>query len=179
MQNTYIIIMKRDQVANIVGAMALSIVSAMSDAIEESTSQSVGHCIAVLAIVQVPGLSIDQLRQILRLSHSGTVRVVDKLVSADLVTRSAGQDGRTVSLKATSAGRNRYRAISERRLKQLEIALNSLTREERNQLEAISAKLLRGSASTAPEAQRICRLCDHSVCFGRGDCPVADGLHAV
>jgi DNA-binding MarR family transcriptional regulator len=172
-------IMKHDQVANIFGAMALSIVSTMSDAIEESTSQSVGHCAAVLAIVQVPGLSIDQLRQILRLSHSGTVRVVDKLVFSGLVTRSAGQDGRTVSLKATNAGRNQCRVISERRMNQLELALNSLSREERSQLQAISAKLLRRSVSTVPEGQRICRLCDHSVCFGRGGCPVADGVHAV
>jgi MarR family transcriptional regulator, negative regulator of the multidrug operon emrRAB len=171
--------MKRDQVGNVFGAMALSIVSTMSDAIEKSTAQSIGHCTAVLAVVQLPGLSIDQLRQILRLSHSGTVRVVDKLVSSGLVTRTAGHDGRTVSLKATNAGRDQYRAISKTRLHYLEVVLNALTRGERNQLEAISAKLLGGSASTKPEAQRTCRLCDHSVCFGRGGCPVADGLNTV
>jgi DNA-binding MarR family transcriptional regulator len=171
--------MKHDQIANIFGAMAVSTVGIMSDAMKELSSQSVGHCAAILAIVQVPGLSIDQLRQILRLSHSGTVRVVDKLVSSGLAIRSAGQDGRTVSLKATNAGRNQCRVILKRRMSELEIVLNSLSREEKSQLQAISAKLLRRSVSTVPEALRICRFCDHSVCVGRGECPVADGMHAV
>lgn len=168
--------MKGDQLANMFGAMALSLVTDMESAIEDSKLQSASHCAAVLAIVQQPGLSIDQLRKVLQLSHSGTVRVVDRLVTAGFAVREAGPNGRTVRLSATRTGRKEFEAISKRRLERLKVALKSLTLEEKGQLGVISAKLLRGCASTVLEAQHICRLCDQSVCFQRGECPVADSL---
>jgi DNA-binding MarR family transcriptional regulator len=179
MQHAYHLTMKTDQLANIFGAMALSVATDMESAIEKSTSHSVSHCAALLAVVQQPGLSIDELRQILQLSHSGTVRVVDRLVVADLVRREPGRDGRTLGLTATRAGVRSFEAIAERRLERLRVALKNLTQEEKSLLGVISAKLLHGSASSYTQAQRICRLCNHSVCFGRGGCPVADGINAA
>ena len=168
--------MKDDQLANVFGAMTLSLVTDMDSAIKSSKLQSTSHCAAVVAIVQQPGLSIDQLRKVLQLSHSGAVRLVDRLVVAGLVVREAGPNGRTVRLSATLAGRKEFKAISERRRELLKAALTTLTPEEKGQLGLILAKLLRGSAFTVVEAQYICRLCDHSVCFQRGGCPVADSL---
>jgi MarR family transcriptional repressor of emrRAB len=169
--------MKDDQLANVFGAMALSLVTDMVNVLEDSKLQSASHCAAVMVIVQQPGLSIDKLRKVLQLSHSGTVRVVDRLVAVGLAIREAGPDGRTVRLSATRAGRKEFEAISERRLERLKIALKTLTLEEKRQAGVISAKLLCGSASTVFEAQHICRLCYQSVCVQRGGCPVADSLN--
>jgi len=115
-----------------------------------------------------------ELRKTLDQLRSG-----DRLVVADLVRREAGRDGRTLGLVATRVGRRSFEAIRDTRLERLGVALKKLTQEEKSQLGAISAKLLGGSASSSIQAKRICRLCDHSVCFGRGSCPVAEAVDAV
>lgn len=168
--------MKANQLANVVGAWALSIVSGMEKAIGASSQQSESDLLALLAIAQQPALSIDQLRHILQLSHSATSRVVDRLASSRFVLRESGPDGRTLSLMATDHGLQEAAAISERRLSGLRAALAPLSAEEKAQLAAISVKLMHGVASTRIDAQRVCCLCDHSVCFRTGHCPVAKGL---
>lgn len=172
----YDLSMKDDQLANVFGAMVLALATEMEGVIVDSRLQSGSHCAAIAVIVQQSGLSIDQLRRVLGMSHSGTVRIVDRLVDAGLAVREAGLDGRTVKLSATRAGRREFEAISERRLGSLRAALKALDREEREQLGVISAKLLGGFASTVIEAQHVCRLCEHSVCVRRGGCPVAESV---
>jgi hypothetical protein len=100
-------------------------------------------------------------------------------VVADPIRREAGRDGRTLGLVATRAGRGSFKAIMDTRLERLGVALKNLTQEEKSQLGAMLAKLLSGSASSSTQAKRICRLCDHAVCFGRGGCPVAEGIDAA
>jgi MarR family transcriptional regulator, negative regulator of the multidrug operon emrRAB len=178
MRHAYNRNMKHDQLANIFGAMALSAVTGLQSVIEASASHSISHCAALFAVVQHPELSIDMLRQILQLSHSGTVRVVDRLAVAGLVRRSPGCDGRTIGLTATRAGIKLFKVITAKRLEKLAAALGNLSQEEKVQLGAISAKLLFGSATSRIQAQRVCRLCDHSVCHGRGSCPVTEGVNA-
>jgi DNA-binding MarR family transcriptional regulator len=163
-------------VVNIVGALALAVASDVERATEQSSELSRSDAAAMMVIAQQPGLSIDRLRQILKLSHSGCVRLVDRLVQSGLVSREAGPDGRTVSLKAVRLGLDKAAHISNSRLSLLRAKLGSLSADELDQLGKIASKLLAESASTAIEAQRVCRLCDQAICFRRGQCPVATGL---
>src|SRR5262249_57478847 len=49
--------------------------------------------------------SVDRLRQVLGLTSSGTVRLVDKLAETGYVGREPGTDGRSVSIVLTEQGR--------------------------------------------------------------------------
>src|SRR5262249_56747503 len=49
--------------------------------------------------------SVDRLRQVLGLTSSGTVRLVDKLAESGYVGREPGADGRSVSIVLTEQGR--------------------------------------------------------------------------
>src|ERR1700761_702871 len=51
------------------------------------------------------GGTVTQLSSVLGLTHSGTVRLVDRLAAEGLVERAGAPDGRTVAVVLTIAGR--------------------------------------------------------------------------
>ena len=75
--------------ANVLGALALVLTDRMSDANEDVTGQAVTDGIALSALVHVlpPDPSIDLLRQVLGITHSGAVRLVDRLEQSGHVRR--------------------------------------------------------------------------------------------
>jgi MarR family transcriptional regulator, negative regulator of the multidrug operon emrRAB len=112
------------------------------------------------------GATIEELRRALGLTHSGTVRLVDRLVAGDLVERRVGGDARSLSLHLTPAGRRTSRRVLAARETVLERALIALEPRQRAGFErSLDAVLheLRG------QRRRICRLCDTGAC---GRCPV-------
>ena len=118
---------------------------------------------------------IDQLAQVLGLTSSGTVRLVDRLQHLGMVERSAGSDARATTVRLTAVGRARAREISGARTAVLERALATLSPPEREQLGALAGKLLAGVILPPGEYGWMCRLCDTGRC-GRpeGHCPVAN-----
>ena len=81
-------------IANLLGALSLAVM----DRIEQSAREVIGRGgetpAALVVIGYGQGMTNDKLRRILGLSHSGTVRLVDRLVSDRLVERRPGKDGR-------------------------------------------------------------------------------------
>ena len=114
------------------------------------------------------GQSIDALRRVVGLTHSGAVRLVDRLVAAGLAERRVGADGRAVALQLTPRGGGRPRVLS-RREAALEGVLAPLTPSERATLAALHERLLGSLTSGQQDRRRVCRLCDIDAC-GR-DCP--------
>jgi DNA-binding MarR family transcriptional regulator len=161
--------------ANVVGALALVIADRSTDAIEDSSRQSLTTGAALSALYQFLGTpSIDLLRQVLGLTSSGTVRLVDRLEEAGYVTRRAGGDGRLTLVQLTTSGRRAAIRVSNARATVLRDALSVLSADERRSLDAIASRLLVG-LMRGPGAERwMCRLCDVTDC-GRdqGRCPVA------
>ena len=49
--------------------------------------------------------TVDLLRQVLGLTSSGTVRLVDRMAESGYVRRGPGPDGRSTSISLTGAGR--------------------------------------------------------------------------
>jgi DNA-binding MarR family transcriptional regulator len=160
---------------NVVGALALLIADRTADAIEDSSRQSLTSAAALSALHQFLGTpSIDLLRQVLGLTSSGTVRLVDRLVDAGYVIRRAGTDGRLTLVQLTASGRQAAARVSTARAAALRDALSVLSTEELRSLDAIASRVLVG-LMRGPGAQRwMCRLCDVTDC-GRdqGRCPVA------
>lgn len=130
---------------------------------------------AILAIRAHPDLSIRDLAALLKLSHSGGVRVVDRLHRAGHVERMEGEDRRTVALALTDAGQNRVETLLRQREGTLMALLGGLSDVERAQLETLLVRLLDGAAADRMAAWRLCRLCDHTKCEN-ARCPVGGHL---
>jgi DNA-binding MarR family transcriptional regulator len=118
-----------------------------------------------------PGLSIERLRRILGLSHSGTVRLLDRLEREGAVERKAGRDGRSVAVHLTQEGRRHVRAILNRRRSVMGSALELLAPAEQDQLRHLVEKLLAGMTRDREHSDHICRLCDAAAC-PLAACPV-------
>jgi DNA-binding MarR family transcriptional regulator len=122
---------------------------------------------------------VDLLAQVLGLSSSGTVRLLDRLERAGLVRREAASDGRVTSVALTAAGRRRARAVTRARTAMLDQALTALPQSEREQFAALAGKILAGLVRPPDATRWTCRLCDVGAC-GRpeGRCPVYEAAKA-
>ena len=159
---------------NVVGALALALADAMlRDA--QAQAPEPGPAAAALALLgHDPGMPIDRLHRSLGLSHSGAVRLVDRLVGDGLVVREQSQlDRRAVALRLTSAGEMTCRAVIAARDSAITQALASLTRQERQTFGALAEKVLRGFVTDLDHAYSVCRLCAYEACT---ECPVNDEI---
>lgn len=147
----------------------------------EAASPVAGSAPAALVALEgyLDGEPIDALRQVLALTHSGAVRLVDRLAEAGLATRAAGADGRTVAVTLTPAGRRAAARVSSVRERALQDVLGALSAGERAELAALHEKLLAAVTSDRASARRLCRLCDPIACgHERGSCPVTEAVAA-
>jgi DNA-binding MarR family transcriptional regulator len=154
---------------NALGALALEVARRVQRAGDAASPHGASAPAALAALHGLTGgQSIDALRQVVGLTHSGTVRLVDKLAAAGLAERRVGADGRAVALQLTPEGRRAARRVLARREAALESVLAPLTPRERADLARLHERLL-GSLTDGQERRRVCRLCDVDAC-GRG-CP--------
>ena len=163
--------MTTDRSANLLGALALSLTDALKDETEARAELGAAGPAALVTIGVDPGGSIHALAAVLGLSHSATVRLVDRLVARRLVERGAGADGRTLALTLTGAGRDRRRQILDGRRRVLSQALAPLTPPEQASFTDMVEKLLDGLTLGRNHADHICRLCDEDSCPA-ATCPV-------
>jgi MarR family transcriptional regulator, negative regulator of the multidrug operon emrRAB len=164
--------MDDERTLNLLGALALSIMDVLNAALVEANAGQGGETAAALVTLGVdPGLSINTLRQVLRLSHPGTVRLIDRLASQGLVERRSGADGRTLALFLTDAGRERRQSILSERRQQLRLAVDPLTQNEHKQLTKLLEKMLTAMTTSESRSLAICRLCKEEVCPA-DSCPV-------
>ena len=156
--------------ANALGALALEVARRVQEAGEAASPHGASGPAALAALHGLAGgRSIDALRRVVGLTHSGAVRLVDRLAADGLVERRVGADGRAVALQLTPEGRRAARRVLSRREAALEGVLAPLTPADRSTLAALHERLL-GSLTEGQEARRrVCRLCDVEAC-GR-ECP--------
>lgn len=98
---------------------------------------------AALALLDhEPGLSIRTLAAGVGLSHAGTVRLVDRLVSEGLVERRGhATDGRTRSLYLTATGEKASAEVLNARDAVLARVLSTLTADEAATLNSLSERV--------------------------------------
>lgn len=176
----------RQHAANALGALSLAVADRMNTAVEAVAALGPSGPAALVAVHEfLDGGSVAQLSSVLGLSHSGAVRLVDRLVAEGLVERVGAQDGRAVSVVLTQGGRRTAERILQAREKALASALSALSGDEIDNLAAALDTML--AAVTLARAEErsartndndrpqpwLCRLCDFAAC-GRseGNCPV-------
>ncbi len=165
-----------DRAANLLGAMSLVVADQATDAVAEAAGRSESAAAALSALLHfLDRPSIDLLRQVLGLTSSGTVRLIDRLAESGYVRRDPGVDGRSTSIMLTDSGRQAAQHVSRARAEVLERSLSVLSPDERVTFEHLVGKVL-VSMMRGPGATRwICRLCDIGVCRGAsGGCPVGN-----
>ncbi|KZK96141.1 MULTISPECIES: MarR family transcriptional regulator [unclassified Pseudovibrio] len=132
--------------------------SAISTTLEDASLQAYGglpvSSVAVLMLLNrrvAPSLGFiaDQIR----LSHSATVRVIDRLEKKQLVKRVKRQ-GRNVKVGLTFEGKRRANELGKARTHTAEALLKNLDTDQRATLSEIFSKMLKGLDHSA--SARFC-----------------------
>ncbi|MDX2093755.1 MAG: MarR family transcriptional regulator [Kofleriaceae bacterium] len=155
--------MNEPNAANLLGALAAMIGDGVRDAVAPDPGTLVERT-ALSVLFKYPDCSIEELRRPLALSHSGCVRLVDRLVAQGHVTRRTGADGRAVALRLTRSGRAVAAAGAEARAAYLLRLVRTLSPEERAALGRLATRLLDQGTPTPHAAATTCRLCDYDAC---------------
>jgi len=161
---------------NLLGALSLALTDRVTAALETTLGIGANAGPALLSIGTRPEESIDQLSHVLGLTHSATVRIVDRLAQRGWVRRDRGaNDGRTASLTLTSTGRAAFRRLLRARNTALNHVTGVLGDRENETLRKLLAKMLASLPGDRAEARHICRTCEHGVCVG-ARCPVGSAV---
>jgi len=154
-----------DLLAVRLGALALAVADAQSGAHPAEVALEHPDAALLNSIAQTPGMKVEQLAAILALSHSGTVRAIDRLARKGLVERRPHtDDARAVALNLTSAGNRIAATLQERRKDALQDHLSRLGEAQRRQVADAVDLLLAGLVTDRQTSDRICRLCDETLC---------------
>jgi MarR family transcriptional regulator, negative regulator of the multidrug operon emrRAB len=167
--------------ANLLGAVSLAVTDRVRTAAERGAAQGGSAPAALISLAgYLDGSPIDAVRSPLRLTHSATVRLVDRLVAAGLARRREGRDRRSVAVELTPAGHGAAAEAVKARAVALEEALADLDPDERAELARLHAKVLGTLTDGRATAGHICRLCDSHACgHEEGRCPVTQAADAA
>jgi MarR family transcriptional repressor of emrRAB len=171
-----------DHDLNVVGALVVAMGDRLRDAVEDAAGMTGAGPAALVALHEwAGGRTIDTLAGGLRLSHSRTVRVIDRLAADGLAgrTRDPG-DGRGVLVELTPAGRELAARVMRARDAALEGCLAPLGEPERGALAGLAEHVLGGLTTGRRTARANCRLCDAHACgHDDGSCPVTRAADAA
>jgi MarR family transcriptional regulator, negative regulator of the multidrug operon emrRAB len=163
--------MSKLRTANLLGALACEIAGRLEERLKRHPNESDSSAAALNVIGFYEGCSNNALSRALKLSHTTTVRLIDKLAAQGLVERREAEDRRAVSLHLTRRGRDKAQAVVRDRCIALGEVVEVLSERQRAQFDRLAELLLRSMTTTAEEADHICRLCDDGACPPES-CPV-------
>jgi MarR family transcriptional regulator, negative regulator of the multidrug operon emrRAB len=159
--------------ANLLGALALAVADRLREAAgQQDDGLTASEAAALVTLAHHPGQSIVSLDATLGLTHSGAVRLADRLEAAGLVRRAASGRGRTLALHLTDRGRQAAARVLARRQAAAEELTGLLDPQDAAALERVAGLLLAGLTSDRRSARRLCRLCDEPLCDADPGCPV-------
>jgi MarR family transcriptional repressor of emrRAB len=139
---------------------------------------------ALIALLDFsPHGSVHALSQVVGLTHSGAVRLVDRLVAAGYAERGPGRNARSLTVTLTPTGAavaHSVRAARHNAITRTIGQLSDIQRATLTQLceslisELTQQRLEQRAGGGAPAGGALCRMCDFTAC-GRdhGACPAA------
>src|SRR5687768_7755992 len=151
--------------ANILGALAMLIQDRVEGRWQSSLDLSPMAAAALVQIEGEPGCSIELVAGRIGLTHSATVRVIDKLAERGLVEKDrARKDARAQSLKLSKAGKRIAQQLHEARNQVTDDLLAGLAPAQRTALEQAIRAILHRCVEPGREADVTCRVCDDRRC---------------
>lgn len=169
--------MTRLRTANLLAAFAGEVAERVEATLKNHPNQTDSAMAALNVMGFWDGITNAELARALKLSHTATVRLVDKLEAQGFVRSSEGKDRRATHLHLTEAGRNVVIPALVGRCVAVEGYLKALTETEEAQLAALLEKLMRPLATDGFAVSHFCRLCEFSACPG-DQCPMHDNMDA-
>jgi MarR family transcriptional regulator, negative regulator of the multidrug operon emrRAB len=159
---------------NLLGAL----VTAVNDRMQWQAEKAIGLGgqipAALVTIGHNYGESVEFLSGILQMSHSGCVRLVDKLDEQGLIERRPGKDRRSLSLYLTAKGREFKREVLQARREALDTVFETLDGQQQQNLVGLLEVMLTAMTHCKSDADIICRLCEEQTC-AQSHCPVTIG----
>jgi MarR family transcriptional regulator, negative regulator of the multidrug operon emrRAB len=149
-----------DRVENLLGVLALAVADQMAGAMTDAAAQGGGAPAALVQIADHPGLTIEDLRRRIGLSHSTVVRLLDRLAGRGLVQRDRNQqDARTAGLRLTEQGQALARSVLDARKQVTAAIITRLTPDRQRDLESLLDEMLADIPATSEHASLMCRMC--------------------
>jgi DNA-binding MarR family transcriptional regulator len=173
------------RLANLLGALSTGLTDGMHEATSAAAQLDEAAAAALIALLDFsPRGPVQTLSQVLGLTHSGTVRLVDRLVNAGYVTRMPGRDARSRLPVLTTTGVTVAKRVRIAREGAIARTFGTLSDTERTSLTRLSERLVTAitkqrleqrAAGVTPAGGALCRMCDFSVCGrDKGSCPAAE-----
>ena len=164
--------MKQDQAkgraraaANWLGTLAVLIQDRVEARWQAELDLSPMSAAALVQIEQESGCAIEPVAGRIGLSHSATVRLIDKLVERDLVAKDrARADARQQSLKLTKSGKRVAAQLHQARNQVTDDLLALVPPAEAAALGGAIAAILHRAVTTKQEGDTVCRVCDENRC---------------
>lgn len=140
--------------------LALAVADQMAGAMTDAAAQGGGAPAALVQIADHPGLTIEELRRRIGLSHSTVVRLLDRLAARGLIRRDRNQqDARTAGLRLTEQGQGVARSVLAARKEVTAAIIARLTPDRQRDLESLLDEMLAGIPVTPGHASLLCRVC--------------------
>jgi MarR family transcriptional repressor of emrRAB len=170
--------------ANLLGAAATGLGDAMAGSMAAVAGLDGSAPAALVALLDfTPQGTVRALSAVVGLTHSGAVRLVDRLVRAGYVARGPGADARSLTVGLTAAGRELAEEIRAARERSLTAAVAGLSEQQRAMLGEICEQLVgdltrqrleQRATGEDPAGGALCRYCDFGACGrAQGLCPAA------
>ncbi|MGV2980624.1 MarR family winged helix-turn-helix transcriptional regulator [Camelimonas sp. ID_303_24] len=165
--------MAGNKTANMLGALAIVLADDLREAVNVALATTGETAAAIIMLGAHPGLTIREIAEALGISHSGAVRLIDRLERDGLVRKKAGTDARTMLVELSSEGLAQRKMALRERGEVLDRAVSLLDAHEAEFLGRTLDKLLRGLLTRPEHGYRYCRMCDEDKCVPNC-CPVED-----
>jgi len=179
-----------DRLSNLLGALSLALADQIREVTERAAGVSDAAPAALVSLRESPSeRTIEDLRTLVGLTHSGGVRLVDRLAELGYVTRRSRPPGRSVVVTLTQQGADAADRIALARAEVLGRAIRSLSPDEQDLLatslstmigDIARDRLARRADGRPPRGGALCRMCDFTACgreFAR--CPAQTAAAAV
>jgi DNA-binding MarR family transcriptional regulator len=150
--------------ANMLGTLAQSIIDRQTIGMDAVAGHGGRAPAALITLHFYPDRPISFLAHRLRISHPGTVQLVDRLVADDLVERVAALDGRSRNLRLTERGEEIGRAVLAQRMRVLQRALTPLDDDACQSFVATLEAMLEALTDDLLTSEFMCRMCDELAC---------------
>ena len=147
--------------------------AAVAIAVSESIQNAAGDlplttAAALVTLTSGQAMCIGEISRVVGLTHSATVRLIDRLEDGALVRRHK-RVGREVAVEITARGRRKVDSILEARDRVVAQLLEGLASDDRQAMSAVLDRILLRSCECGMTRERLCRLCRPGHC----DCALA------
>jgi MarR family transcriptional repressor of emrRAB len=163
--------MSRLRTANMLAALAGEITERVEATLKTHPNQTDSASAALNIMGFWEGITNTQLSRALGLSHTATVRLVDKLEAQGFVEAREGKDKRATHLYITPAGREAVLPGLVARCAAVKGYLEVLSAAEERQFADLLEKLMKPIGTDAYRVSHFCRLCEFTACPG-DQCPM-------